>query len=99
MSGPLLCLRQASLRLATLTALALMLAGCAGSLGRLAVDLSALKECRKLTPQLNPPPIGEDSDYRDLAAQGLGQLSKANRGIVGRNRCDDRVIDDYARAQ
>lgn len=87
------------LRLATLSALAPMLAGCASSLGKLTVDLSALKECRRLTPSLSQPPIGEDSDYRDLAAQGLGQLSKANRGIVARNRCDDRVIDDYASAK
>ena len=85
------------LRLATLSALATTLAGCASSLGKLTVDLSGLKECRRLTPPASLPPVGEDSDYRDLAAQGFGQLNKTNKAIAARNRCDDKVINDYAK--
>jgi len=86
------------LRLATLSALAMMLSGCASSRGKLNVDIGALKECRKLTQNQRVSEIGSESDYRVVAAEGLAAVSKANKAIVRRNKCDDKVIDQYAKA-
>jgi hypothetical protein len=87
------------LRLAILSALALMLGGCARSLGKLDVDLQALKECQKLKGPVSVPEIGENSDYRILSAEALGQLKKANSKDSARTRCEQKVIDQYAKAQ
>jgi hypothetical protein len=87
------------LLLAILSLLATLLAACAPSLGNLGVDLKdSLSECRKLTPRRNAPNITEESDYRELSAGALGELNKSNKGITRRNSCDDRIIDDYAKA-
>lgn len=86
------------LQLAMLFASALMLADCARFSGNLSVDLKGLKECRKLTPALKVSPIGETSDYRALSAEAGGELNKGNKAIARRNRCDDNVIDRYAKA-
>lgn len=86
------------LKLAMCFALVPMLAGCARSLGKLDVDLTALKECRKLTPSLQVSEIVSESDYRVVAAEALGTVSKGNKAIARRNRCDDKVIENYAKA-
>lgn len=85
--------------LATLSVLALTSAGCARFMGNLDVDLTALKECRKLTPIMKVAPIGEDADYRALSAEAGGELNKGNKAIGRRNKCDDKVIDSYATAK
>lgn len=84
--------------LAILSVSATMLPGCAKSLGKLDVDLTALKECRKLTPNLQVSEIESESDYRVVAAEALGTVSKGNKAIARRNRCDDKVIENYAKA-
>lgn len=84
--------------LATLFVSATMLPGCARSLGKLNVDLSGLKECRKLTPGMKVSEIESESDYRAVAAESLGELNKGNKAIERRNKCDDKVIDKYATA-
>ena len=86
------------LLLAILSVLVLMLPGCATSPGKLTVDLSALKECRRLGPRQPVPRIDADTDYRTLAAEALAGLNKANRGSAARTRCDDKVIQSYATA-
>ena len=86
------------LRLAILSALiAPTLCGCAGSLGKLDVDLAALKECQRLKGPVPVPQIA-DSDYRVLSAQALAQLKKANGKDAARTRCEQNVIDKYAKA-
>ena len=85
-------------RLATLFVSGLMLSGCAGSRGNLNVDLQAIRECQKLGGQVAVPDIGEDSDYRVIAAQALGQLNKANVGAAKRTICEGNVIDAYSKA-
>jgi uncharacterized protein YerC len=92
------CPPRRLLRLAILSLLALTLAGCARSTGRLSVDLTALKECRKLTPRLQVSAIESGSDYRALAAEAGGTIQKGNKAIARRNRCDDKVIGSYAAA-
>jgi hypothetical protein len=87
------------LRLTILFGLALMSAGCARSMGKLDVDLTALKECRKLTPPLQVSEIESGGDYRALAAEAGGTISKGNKAIERRNRCDDGVIRKYGTAQ
>ena len=89
---------QSLLKLAICFALVPMLAGCARSLGKLDVDLTALKECRKLTPDLQVSKIESESDYRVVAAEALGTVSKGNKALARRNRCDDKVIEKYATA-
>lgn len=86
------------LKLAMCFALVPMLAGCARSLGKLDVDLTALKECRKLTPNLQVSEIESESDYRVVTAEALGTVNKGNKAIARRNRCDDKVIEKYATA-
>lgn len=88
------------LRLSILSALAMLLAGCATSPGTLAVDLTGLKECRKLDPKVPGPgsSIGQISDYRDLSPQALAALRKANEGTDRRNNCEDQFIDRYQEA-
>jgi hypothetical protein len=86
------------LQLATLSVLVLTSAGCARFSGKLDVDLTALKECRKLTPGMKVAPIGEDADYRALSAEAGGALNKGNKAVARRNNCDDKVIDKYATA-
>lgn len=85
-------------RLIICTALAMLLAACAGSPGKLAVDLTGLRECRKLTVPMKVGPITKDTDYRVLSAESLGTINKGNKAIVRRNNCDDRIINDYATA-
>ena len=87
------------LLLAMCSALVTMLAGCASSPGNLSVGLKgSLAECRKLTPRLRTSEIGSESDYRHLSAEALGAISKGNKAITRRNRCDDKVIESYATA-
>lgn len=86
------------LKLAMCFALVPMLAGCARSLGKLDVDLTALKECRRLTPSLQVSKIESESDYRVVTAEALGVVNKGNKAIARRNRCDDKVIEKYATA-
>lgn len=88
------------LRLAMCSALVMMLAGCGGlpGKGKLAVDLTGLKQCRNLTPHMQISEIGSETDYRALSAEALGVMDKGNRAIDRRNRCDDKVIEDYAKA-
>lgn len=90
--------RSRLLTLAICSVLALTLAGCARFTGKLDVDLTALKECRKLTPKMQVSEIGEDTDYRALSAESGGTISKGNKAIDRRNRCDDKIVDDYAKA-
>ncbi len=87
-------------RLVILSLLVMPLAGCARSLGTLAVDLRGLKECRKLDPKVPGPgvSIGQNSDYRDLTPEALAALRKANDGTGRRNGCEDRFIDKYKTA-
>lgn len=87
------------LLLAMCFALVPMLAGCARSLGKLDVDLTALKECRKLTPKGQVSAIDSESDYRVVAAEALGTINKGNKAITRRDRCDDKVIEKYAAAK
>lgn len=68
---------------------------CAGSLGKLSVDLSALKECKRTGGPVAIPTI---DDYRKVSARALGGLRKANRRIVARDKCEDGVIAKYAKA-
>lgn len=68
---------------------------CASSPGRLAVDLQALKECKRIGGPVPIPPI---DDYRKVSARALGGLRKANNRIVARDRCEDVVIAKYAAA-
>lgn len=75
-----------------------MLAGCAASLGGLAVNLKALQECRRLDRGIAPPTINETTDYRELSSDALARIKKANNGVAARNKCEDKVVDDYARA-
>ena len=90
--------RTLKLRLTLLILSALTLASCATSLGSLSVNLGAVKECRRLTPRLQPPDISPKSDYRDIAPQSLGQLNKGNQAITRRNRCEDKVVNSYKQA-
>lgn len=84
--------------LAICSALVPTLAGCARFMGNLDVDLSALKECRNLTPKMKVSEIGEDTDYRALSAESGGTITKGNKAISRRNKCDDKVIEQYAKA-
>lgn len=86
------------LTLAMCFALAPMFAGCARFMGKLDVDLSALKECRKLTPKLTVSEIEEPTDYRALSAESGGTIQKGNKAINRRNKCDDKVIESYKEA-
>lgn len=72
-----------------------LVSNCASSPGRLAVDLQALKECKRLGGPVTIPPI---DDYRKVSARALGGLRKANSRLVARDRCDDKVIAKYAAA-
>lgn len=87
------------LRLAILSSSALTLIGCAGSPGKLSVDLQAIKECQRLGGQVAVPEIGPKTDYRVLSAQALGQVNKANVGAAKRTICEDEVVDEYANAK
>jgi hypothetical protein len=83
-----------------LSALALMLAGCATSPGKLSVDLRApLMDCRRLEAPLKVPQITPDTDYRDLSSESLGTIAKGRRGQAARNRCEDDVIQKYETAK
>ena len=86
------------LRAILLDALALIVTGCAGSPGKLSVNLSALKECQRLGGAVRPPAINDDTDYRELAENALARLNQANRGSAAHARCDRKVISDYAKA-
>lgn len=59
-----------------------------------------MKECRRLTPQVVVPKsdIDPNGDYRVVAAKSLGGIAKANKGLAARNRCEDKVISNYAKA-
>jgi hypothetical protein len=48
---------------------------------------------------VSPPSIEADTDYRKLSADALARLNKANRGSAARTRCEQKVIDDYAKAR
>ena len=91
--------RQFLISTTILSASALMLAGCASSPGKLAVDLDALKECQKLDHPLTLAQIGEDSDYRNLSAEALGEIKKANLARARRLKCEDSVIQKYKEAK
>lgn len=39
------------------------------------------------------------TDYADLSAAALATINRANRGSAARARCEDKVIDDYAKAR
>lgn len=86
------------LKLAILSGLVPMLPGCAGSLGKLNVDLKALKECQRLDGSRSTPSITEDTDYRDLAADALAHMNKANAASARRTKCENDVIAKYAKA-
>lgn len=81
--------------------LALMpLPGCVSSPGKLSVDLGpALKECQKLGSPVSVSSFDDKSDYADLSAETLAALNKAHRGSLARTRCEDQVIDGYAKAK
>lgn len=81
-----------------LSASATMLAACATSPGNLAVNLQALKECQKLDHKLKVEEIGADSDYRNLSAEALGEIAKANQERAARLNCQNRVIQKYKEA-
>lgn len=74
------------------------LGGCASShTGKLAVDLTAVKECQKLGGRVDVPAI-RGSDFRVLSAESLATIKKANDGADARTGCENQVIDDYAKA-
>lgn len=83
------------LRAIPIVSLLLTLPGCVTSQGKLSVDLGALKECRRLG---GPRPIPLIENYRALSAAALAELNKANKGDARRTRCDDKVIEQYAKA-
>ena len=89
------------LRLATLLLLAPIVSGCGAFMGKgsLDVDLEALKECRRLTPNMKVSEISETTDYRTLSAESGGTINKGNKAIQRRNKCDDKVIEKYATAK
>lgn len=87
------------LTLAILLLSALTSAACARFTGKLDVDVSAFKECRKLTPRLQVSEIESDVDYRALAAEAGGAIDKGNKALDRRDRCDDKVIGSYATAK
>ena len=76
---------------------ALILSSCASSPGELKVKLT--DQCQKLGGYVSPPSIEADTDYRKLSADALARLNKANRGSAARTRCEQKVIDDYAKAR
>lgn len=85
-----------SLPLAILTILLpLIVSGCAGSQGKLSVDLSGLKECKRLG---GPRPIPPIENYRRLAPAALAELNKANAADARRTKCEDMVIEKYKQA-
>jgi hypothetical protein len=43
--------------------------------------------------------IDDATDYRDLAAQAGGAISKANRQKNARTACENAVIEKYAAAK
>jgi hypothetical protein len=89
---------QRLMRATILFASVAMLAGCALLPGKkLSVDLSALKECQRLGKRQPIPKIDEQSDYRDLSPEALAALKKANDGISARTKCEDSVIEKYAK--
>jgi hypothetical protein len=79
--------------------LAMILSACASSPGKLAVNLGAVKECQRLGRPVPVPDIQADTDYRDLSAQALAALNKANRGSAARTACENKVVSDYAKAK
>lgn len=81
-----------------LSGLALILAACATSPGKLDVDLQALKECQRLQRQMAVGQIGEDSDYRELSAEALAEIAKGNRTQAARTACENKVIEKYRNA-
>lgn len=87
------------MRIAILSALALTLAGCATSPGKLDVDLKAIKECQRLQRQMAVAEIGEDSDYRELSAEALAEIAKSNRAQAARTACENKVIEKYRGAK
>lgn len=91
------CLRH--LLPATLILSAPLLASCAGSPGKLSVNLQAIKECQRLGGNVAVPSITVKSDYRILSAQALGQINQANRGARQRTACEDKVINEFAGAK
>ena len=85
--------------LAILSASALMLLGCVGSQGKLSVDLKqSIAACQRLGGERPIPVITEDTDYRDLSSKALAELNKGNSGARARKRCEDGVVDKYAKA-
>jgi hypothetical protein len=83
------------LRAIPIVSILFLASGCATSPGRLNVDLSALKECKRVGGQVPIPAI---DDYRKVSALALGGLHKANQRLAARDRCDDKVIAKYATA-
>lgn len=87
------------MRLATLSVSALMLAACAGSPGKLNVDVEkALSECQRLGRVQPVGEINEDSDYRWVAADALSAINKAVRLDQRRIECEKSVAAKYKNA-
>lgn len=83
-----------------LSGLALILVGCAGSPGRLNVDVGkALAECQRLGGVQQPEEITDDSDYREVAVDALAAIHKATQQDRRRTACEKRVAERYANAQ
>lgn len=80
-----------------LVASAPMLTNCGSSPGHLSVQLS--QQCQALGAYVPPPAIDSSSDYRELSAEALAALNKANRQSAALRRCDKKIIDDYAKAR
>lgn len=94
----MLCRHRRLLAILSLSTL-LTLPGCATSPGKLSVDLTAVKECQRLGGPVAVPEITpKKTDYRVLSAQVLGQIRKANEGEQRRTECEDKVVDEYAKA-
>ena len=72
---------------------------CAPLLGKLSVDLKALKECQRIGGHVPVPKIDADTDYRELAPHALASVNQANRGSDARTRCENHVIEAYEQAQ
>lgn len=88
------------LTLATILSVsALTFAGCAHSPGRLAVDLqAALSECKKLERYPQVSQITQDTDFRQLSGESLGEIKKTREANARRDKCEADVIQKYRTA-
>ena len=77
-------------------ALVMTLTNCASSPGHLQVNVSSA--CQHLGANVPAPEISDTTDYRQLSAEALAALNKANRQSAALRRCDRKVIDEYAKA-